>query len=102
MEFDTGSNESHHKLSKIAARLTQRCIATFDFQTATRLIEFLALDIAMCELDQDRCLWEYFDGVERTVDAAAEVEDFEDIVGDMRDMSMEGMYGGSRSSAKAL
>ena len=100
MEFDTGSNESHHKLSKIAARLTQRCIATFDFQTATRLIEFLALDIAMCELDQDRCLWEYFDGVERTVDAAAEVEDFEDIVGDMRDMSMEGTHMGSRSSAE--
>ena len=42
-EFDTGSNESHHKESKYAAKLTQQKEATFNFQTARRLIEFLCM-----------------------------------------------------------
>ena len=59
-EFDTGSNESHHKESKCAARLTQRKESTFNQQTATRLTEFLCIDLAMEELLHDRCVWEYF------------------------------------------
>ena len=59
-EFDTGSNESHHKSSKYAAKLTQRKEATFNFQTAMRMTEFLVLDLAMCEIEQGRCLWKYF------------------------------------------
>ena len=91
MEFDTGSNESHHKTSKQAAKLTQRNEATFNFQTATRLIEFMALDMAMSELNEFRKVWEYFDHAERTVDAAAEEEpNIDDIVTDVRHMSMEG------------
>ena len=40
-EFDTGSNESHHKASKYAAKLTQRNEATFVLQAAQRLTELL-------------------------------------------------------------
>lgn len=60
-EFDTGSNESHHKESKYAAKLTQRKESTFNYQTAKRLAEFLCIDLAMEEIESDRCVWEYFD-----------------------------------------
>jgi hypothetical protein len=59
-EVDTGANESHHKVSKIAARLTQKNVTTFDFQTCTRLDEFFLIDLAMAELNDDLKLWEYF------------------------------------------
>ncbi len=59
-EFDTGSNESHHKPTKQAAQLTQRDKRTFDMQTAIRLIEFLAIDLAMWEIEQDEAPWDYF------------------------------------------
>ena len=52
-EFDTGSNESHHKESKYAAKLTQRKEATFNLQTAQRLTEFMCIDLAMEELLHD-------------------------------------------------
>ena len=61
-EFDTGSNESHHKTTKQAAKLTQRNESTFNYQTAIRLSEFLLLDLAMEEVENDTCVWEYFDG----------------------------------------
>ena len=63
-EFDTGSNESHHKSSKHAARLTQRKEASFNSQTARRLTEFHCIDLAMEEILYDRCVWEYFHGAE--------------------------------------
>ena len=56
---DTGSNESHHKLAKLCAKLTQRDITVFEKQTATRLVEFLLLDLAMAELE-GKTVWEYF------------------------------------------
>jgi hypothetical protein len=61
LEFDTAANESHHKEAKKAARLTQRDAASFQFQTATRMIEFHMLDLAMEEIKSGRKLWEYFD-----------------------------------------
>ncbi len=61
MVVDTGSNESHHKLTKIAAKLTQKDISKFEQQTSDRLDEFHLLDLAMAEIE-GRCLWEYFDG----------------------------------------
>ena len=63
-EFDTGSNESHHKASKVAAKLTQRNEATFNQQTSKRLAEFLVIDLAMQEVANGRKVWEYFDDVE--------------------------------------
>ena len=63
-KFDTGSNESHHKDSKYAAKLTQRKEETFNFQTAICLLEFLCIDLAMSEVVNDRCVWEYFKGSE--------------------------------------
>ena len=59
-EVDTGSNESQHKLAKIAAKLTQKNETTFDFQTCTRLDEFFLIDLAIAELDDDLRLWDYF------------------------------------------
>ena len=60
LEFDTGSNESGHKITKVAAMLTQKNSDTFDFQTSTRLDEFLLIDLALLEM-KGKKLWEYFD-----------------------------------------
>jgi hypothetical protein len=68
-EFDTGSNESHHKPSKQAAKLTQRKEATFQNQTATRLAEFHTIELAMAEIDHKRRVCDYFEGA---LDADAE------------------------------
>ena len=81
-EFDTGSNESHHKGSKAAARLTQRKESSFNLQTATRLTEFLCIDLAMEEVVDDLKVWEYFKGAEEedwssSEDAEREVHDAE-------------------------
>ena len=62
-EFDTGSNKSHHKPSKYASKLTQRKESSFNMQTATRLTEFLVLDLALEEILYDNPLWEHFDYV---------------------------------------
>lgn len=59
-EFDTGSNESHHKPTKQAAKMTQRNEVNFNQQTATRLLEFLAIDLAVLEVDSDIKPWEYY------------------------------------------
>lgn len=59
MEVDTGFNESHHKLSKVAAHLTQKNEETFNFQTATRLDEFYTIDLAMEEV-KGRSLFDYY------------------------------------------
>jgi hypothetical protein len=61
MNVDTGSNESHHKLTKIAAKLTQKDIKTFEKQTSNRMDDFHVLDLAMEEID-GRPLWQYFGG----------------------------------------
>jgi hypothetical protein len=61
MEHDTGANESHHKGTKVAARLTQKKASTFELQTATRMTEFSVVDLAMDEL-RGRKLWRYYEG----------------------------------------
>ena len=61
LEFDTSANESHHKPSKQASKQTQRATDTFNFQTATRLIECDLLDLAMEEIERGRAPWQYFD-----------------------------------------
>ncbi len=60
MEFDTGSNERGHKVTKTAARLTQRNEETFDYQTANRLHEIHLLEMALAEIE-GRPLWEYYE-----------------------------------------
>lgn len=59
-EVDTGSNESGHKETKVAARLTQKNEATFDFQTCTRLDEFMLIDLAMKELHGGDAMFRYY------------------------------------------
>ena len=66
LEFDTGSAESGHKVTKTAAKTTQRNQETFDLQTANRLLEYRVVDMAMEELD-GRPLWNYFDGFSHRV-----------------------------------
>lgn len=61
MVVDTGSNESHHKTTKIAAKLTQKDVKTFEKQTSERLDDFHVLDLAMAEM-AGRPIWNYSDG----------------------------------------
>ena len=64
MEFDTGSNESGHKETKVASRMTQKNRATFDHQTATRIAEFQLIDLAMEEI-AGRRLFDYHENPAR-------------------------------------
>jgi len=66
LEFDTGSTESGHKITKTAAKTTQRNQETFDLQTAERLVEHRVVDMAMEELN-GRPLWEHHDGFSHPV-----------------------------------
>ena len=75
--MDTGSNESHHKLTKVCAKLTQRDITVFEAQTAQRLVEFLLLELAIAELDGKK-IWEYF--VEYDYDVDQTVDDLHQAV----------------------
>jgi hypothetical protein len=68
MNVDTGSNESHHKTTKVAAKLTQKDIKTFEKQTSNRCDDFHVLDLAMEEI-AGRPLWEYYCGFEHKKDA---------------------------------
>ena len=61
LEFDTSANESMHKPAKQASKMTQKAHESFNFQTATRLCEFDLLDLAMEEIEHNRCIWKYFD-----------------------------------------
>ena len=60
-ETDTGSCESHHKPSKQAAKLTQRNEANFNMQTAERLVEFQAVELAVEEVEHDNMVWDYYE-----------------------------------------
>ena len=60
MNVDTSTNEEHWKPAKVAAKLTQKDCRTFDSQTATRLVEFDLLDLAIEELKGNK-IWEYFE-----------------------------------------
>ena len=60
LAVDAGSNESHHKVTKVAAKLTQRDQSKFEYQTALRLMEFFLIALAICELD-GLIIWECSD-----------------------------------------
>ena len=47
---DTGSNESHHKLTKVAAKLTQKDPTSFEEQTSHRLDDMHILSLSLEEL----------------------------------------------------
>lgn len=61
MVADTGADESGHKPTKTAAKLTQKREETFDFQTDTRLDEVHQLYMSEEEM-AGRALWNYLDG----------------------------------------
>ena len=62
LEFDTSANESHHKLSKQGARLTQKAAKTFNLQTAHRMTEFRLIELALLEIEEGAVVWKYFAG----------------------------------------
>ena len=80
MEFDTGSNESGHKLTKTASKMTQKNRATFDHQTATRIAEFQLIDLAMEEV-AGRKLWDYYDNPSKPLELPLEPAE-ESVTGD--------------------
>jgi hypothetical protein len=98
-EFDTGACESHHKPTKAAAKMTQRKESTFNYQCAQRMTEFLALDLAMAEIDQNRRVWHYFhcdythqmDGEDQDDEdlVGQDGDSADDLVGDLLNLSME-------------
>ena len=88
-EFDTGSNESHHKPSKYAAKLTQRNESTFNYQTALRLLEFLIIEFAKVETEYEIKAWEYFDFVEEVWDPLDEATNHSTMETDMEAGSEE-------------
>ena len=59
---DTGPNESHHKVTKVAAKMTQKDYAGFEKQVVNRLDDFHVLDMAKQELVHGRPVWEYYSG----------------------------------------
>ena len=61
LETDTSANESMHKPSKKASKMTQKAADTFNFQTAMRLVEFTLLDLAMEEITNGNVPWQYYD-----------------------------------------
>ena len=56
----TGPDESGHKISKVAAGMTQKNKLTFTFQTATRETKFHVADLAIEELINDNKPWDYY------------------------------------------
>ena len=58
MNVDTGSVESHHKKTKVAAKMTQRNVTVFEEQTALRLVEFHLIELGMAELN-GKVMYEY-------------------------------------------
>ena len=63
LEVDTGSNESGHKATKKAAKLTQKNEATFNKQTAEWLKEVMMLKLALEEM-KGHPFWKYLEGHE--------------------------------------
>jgi len=78
MEYDTGTNESGHKATKTAAKLTQRRAETFDEQVGKRLLEVHMLDLAIEEIQGKRPLWCFLGGYQyprQDDDMSAEEDD---------------------------
>ena len=94
-ETDTGSNESHHKDSKKAAKLTQRKEATFIEQTATRLVEYLCTELGMEEIVNGRCSWMYFDCHDDTEEEGFDAENNPTTL-DLDESEVETHTGGTR------
>ena len=74
LEYDTSANESMHKPSKKASKMTQKAADTFNYQTANRLVEFNLLDLAMAEIEEGKKMWEYYERMEEPEEELEEPE----------------------------
>jgi len=68
-----GSNESHHKTTKVAAKVTQKDVNTFEKQVSDHLDDMHTLDLAMEEIN-GRPLWHYFHGYDHKEERSGPVE----------------------------
>ncbi len=82
LEFDTSANESHHKVSKQGAKLTQKAAKTFNLQTANRITEFRLIELALLEIQDGSVVWDYFAGCSeeesREVEGTSEEESMDE------------------------
>ena len=95
LEVDTGSNESGHKGTKVAARLTQKCEATFVPQTATRLEEFRLLTLAELEM-MGKCLWDYGKTIQETTPIGGDSDSVSSDSAQLGPEMVETALGGSK------
>jgi hypothetical protein len=82
LEFDTSANESHHKVSKQGAKLTQKAAKTFNLQTANRMTEFRLIELALLEIQDGSVVWDYFAGCVEEEPMEMESTSDEDSMGD--------------------
>ena len=61
LEYDTSPNESFHKPTKAASKMTQKDVQSFNYQTAKRLVEFFLVGLAIVEIATGKKVWEYYD-----------------------------------------
>jgi hypothetical protein len=97
LEFDTGANESHHKASKVAAKMTQRNASTFTQQVAERMFEFYLLDLGLQEVQHDNPIWDYY---ERNIEESSQDSD-SDLSSESSDLSSESSDLSSESSDRS-
>ena len=74
-EVDTGGLESHHRTSKVAAKMTQRKESTFDCQTGLWMTEFLAIDLVELEVEEGITVFDCCSQLKKIVDLAEEAAD---------------------------
>ena len=74
-EYDTHANESHHKPMKKAAKLTQMSHRTFNYQTATRMVDFETIEYALLEIERGLAAWKYYDGLKEEEPMVVEMEE---------------------------
>ena len=75
LETDTSANESHHKPMKKATKLTQKAHSTFQFQTATRMVDFDVMSLAMLEIEEGVAVWDLFKDLVEEPQAGEELLD---------------------------
>ena len=97
LEADTSANESHHKPIKKATKLTQMDHRTFNLQTATRMVDFEIIEMAMLELEKGLAVWLYYQGCREEPECHDMEVSFDDSIDQVT--SLEGGIGISKGAS---
>ena len=73
--FDTEYNEKDHKKDKKSAKRTQLRLDTFDMQVALKIIQRIAVELAMFELKTGRRKWHYYRRIDNFIETDSESDD---------------------------